>query len=300
MTERKMDFLCVGFQKAGTTTLDTILRQHSQINLPKIKETQYFYWNQKYKKSWEILWKRYYADKDGICGAIEPEFESFPKEIREVFGKDIKLIFIMRNPVDRLFSSYRMELRRGNMAFVENSRHRKNVRQMFEQFVEAHMVHHKAGKKDYFIERGKYMKVISEFQKYFPEKNMKFIIFEEFIQKPEVWLDQIQDFLGISKEKLNCRIIENKGNRVNRNYHCACINSLLIKCDFKLWTNRYVPISLYMRYKAFMDTIMRYTTVESKNRMSLKAQKICEDFYREDKKNLEKFLRKDLSQLWYI
>ena len=36
--EFKIDFLCVGFQKCATSTLDAILRQHSKVALPDIKE----------------------------------------------------------------------------------------------------------------------------------------------------------------------------------------------------------------------------------------------------------------------
>lgn len=297
--KRNIDFLCVGFEKAGTTTLDVILRQHSQINLPRIKETQYFYWNMKYKDSKELLWERYYTNKAGIYGAIEPEFEYYPKDIRKEFGKDVKLLFIMRNPVNRLFSSYRMELRRGTRGMIEQYKEKKSISSMFEQFVENHIVYNKRGNDKLFVERGKYMRVIKEFLNYFPRENMKFIIFEEFILNPQKYITEIQEFLGIPVEELDCNIRENTGNRVSRNYGCACLNSLIVRLNFNLWTNKNCPISLYVKLKSFFDKIMKYTTLEVKSQINIKTQKICEQFYREDKEELEKFLKKDLSMLWY-
>jgi len=45
------NFLCVGAQKAGTTTLYEILKQHPDIFLPKkIKETKFFVFEEKYQK----------------------------------------------------------------------------------------------------------------------------------------------------------------------------------------------------------------------------------------------------------
>ncbi len=299
ITKRNMDFLCVGFEKAGTTSLDTILRQHSLINLPKIKETQYFYWDYKYENAKEVLWERYFSDKAGIYGAIEPEFEYFPKEIQREFGKDVKLLFIMRNPVNRLFSSYRMELRRGAKVVIEQYKERKSVSLMFEKFVVNHMVYNKRGTAKLFVERGKYMRVIREFMNYFPHENMKFIIFEEFILNPQKYIIEIQNFLGIPIERLNCNVKENEGNRVSRNYGCAYLNALIISLNFQLWTNKDFPISLYMKWKIFLDKIMQYTTVEIRSQMNHRTQKICEQFYREDKEELEKFLKKDLSQLWF-
>ena len=42
MVQRKLDFVIAGAQKAGTTTLDDILRRHPQLQMAAVKETHFF------------------------------------------------------------------------------------------------------------------------------------------------------------------------------------------------------------------------------------------------------------------
>jgi hypothetical protein len=48
------NFICPGAQKAGTTTLHNILKQHPDIFLPNLKEAHFFDIEDRYKKG--ILW----------------------------------------------------------------------------------------------------------------------------------------------------------------------------------------------------------------------------------------------------
>ena len=57
----KHDFVCVGFPKCATTTLDAILRQHPEIALPCHKETLFFERNDLYDKGLEWYEKRYFG-----------------------------------------------------------------------------------------------------------------------------------------------------------------------------------------------------------------------------------------------
>ena len=41
-TDKKIDFIVVGAQKAGTTTLDAYLRQHPNIQMGANKEIRFF------------------------------------------------------------------------------------------------------------------------------------------------------------------------------------------------------------------------------------------------------------------
>ena len=43
-------FLCIGVQKAGTTTLADILATHPDICIPEVKETKFFYFAEDYSK----------------------------------------------------------------------------------------------------------------------------------------------------------------------------------------------------------------------------------------------------------
>ena len=46
----KLDFVCIGAQKAGTTTLHDVLKEHPDIYLPPRKEAHFFDVNERYEK----------------------------------------------------------------------------------------------------------------------------------------------------------------------------------------------------------------------------------------------------------
>ena len=69
------NFLCVGAQKAGTTTLYEILRQHPDIFLPqKVKETKFFVFEEKYAKGLDFYSQEYFRDYKGqkAIGEVDP------------------------------------------------------------------------------------------------------------------------------------------------------------------------------------------------------------------------------------
>ena len=61
-----MDFVCVGAQKAGTSSLDELLRKYSVgVGLPKIKETKFFLSEQfdEYDNGIEFYYQKYFSKK---------------------------------------------------------------------------------------------------------------------------------------------------------------------------------------------------------------------------------------------
>ena len=104
-------FLGIGAVKAGTTWLYRNLRCHPELYLPHPKEVHYF--DQRFDRG-----LRFYAGKfeDGrarVRGEITPAYSALPPDrirfIRSVMP-DLKLIFLMRNPVDRAWSHALMDL----------------------------------------------------------------------------------------------------------------------------------------------------------------------------------------------
>ena len=56
----KVDFFCIGAQKAGTTTLHDILVQHPQLYLPSKKEAHFFDINERYTKGLDYYFKTFF------------------------------------------------------------------------------------------------------------------------------------------------------------------------------------------------------------------------------------------------
>ncbi|WP_323810801.1 sulfotransferase family protein [Sphingobium baderi] len=114
--EITLDFLVLGVQKAGTTSLHDMLARHSDIALPATKETHFF--SHADRAAHGIEWYLDQFKDEGISrlkGEIDPEYlysPTAPDTIRRLTTV-AKFVVILRHPLDRAFSHYQMSLRRG-------------------------------------------------------------------------------------------------------------------------------------------------------------------------------------------
>ena len=132
--KNRIDFMIAGVQKAGTTSMHLALRQHPKVRMSRPKEMHYFD-RGPHPKS-EVDHRSYHArgwgdagfSEDLLYGESTPKYAlALPKgrvpflpRIR-AYNPKIKLIFIFRNPVDRLHSHWWM-LRRGVSASRQRAR----------------------------------------------------------------------------------------------------------------------------------------------------------------------------------
>jgi len=105
------DFICIGAQKAGTAWLYENLRVHPDIYMSKKKELHFFDINFYRSLGFYSSWFEEGADK--MKGEITPAYSNLPKRrivfIRKIMP-NLKLILILRNPIDRAWSAARMGL----------------------------------------------------------------------------------------------------------------------------------------------------------------------------------------------
>ena len=99
------DFLGLGTQKGGTTTLHRLLRKHPDVFLPACKEVHFF--DQNYN-SGEAWYREHFAAAraDQRCGDITP-FYLFHPDVPGRIYQDIpnaRLIVLLRDPVERAIS----------------------------------------------------------------------------------------------------------------------------------------------------------------------------------------------------
>ncbi len=109
------NFLIVGAEKAGTTTLAFTLAEHPEAFMCEPKEPRFFinpYWDR--GLSWYESLFRGAVDHKAIGEASPaytwaPEYGEAPKRIYECLG-DIRYIYAVRDPVQRMISHYRHAL----------------------------------------------------------------------------------------------------------------------------------------------------------------------------------------------
>lgn len=173
------NFIIGGAPRSGTTRLYLYLSQHPEIFLPKNKEPHYFTKYYFKKEDWYLsLFKKASRNIKSI-GEASTQYiykPSAPKRIYD-FNKEMKIIFIIRNPIDRAYSNYKRE--------VQMFGEKKKFKEIFQD-------------SDRFINPGMYYTNIIRYLNYFNSEQIKILVFEEFIKNEKKHLDEIVDFLNIS------------------------------------------------------------------------------------------------------
>ena len=124
--------------------------------------------------------------EDQICGEISPDYakldEETVKHIHELMP-DLKIIFFLRNPIDRAWSHILWDFCGGD------GRH--NLESID---LESCIKHAESNSS---LIRGKYMKTIETWQKFYPENQIFIGFFDEIKEEPEELLRKVEGFLGV-------------------------------------------------------------------------------------------------------
>lgn len=116
-----LNFLGIGAQKAGTTWLYENLKRHPDIAFPAGKEVHFWDMRQHLGQDWYLS---HFEDNARINGEITPAYSFLPVRTIEkihALNPDIKLVYLIRNPIDRAWSAALMALKRAEMTIDEAS-----------------------------------------------------------------------------------------------------------------------------------------------------------------------------------
>jgi len=135
------DFLIIGAQRCGTTSLYNYINKHPNV-LPAFRKEVHFFDNSYekglnwYRAHFSHKWYQWNLerkyDQSLITGEASPYYLFYPHVPERVFETlpDIKLIVILRNPIDRAYSHYHHEVNIGveNLSFKNAlRRERENI-----------------------------------------------------------------------------------------------------------------------------------------------------------------------------
>lgn len=180
--------------KSGTTSLIHHLSHHKYIHAPT-QEVHYFNKDVNFNKGGEWYVQKLLegkTDEAKLIGEKTPTYsyqENVPQRIYE-YSPNIKLIWVLRNPVDRCYSNYIHIYRKGG------------ERLSFEEAVRSEQERIKENIFRGYKERGIYHKQVERFLEFFPLENMHFMLFEELVEKYDEKhkLNNLFEFLGLSAE----------------------------------------------------------------------------------------------------
>ncbi|MBC7802522.1 MAG: sulfotransferase [Candidatus Parcubacteria bacterium] len=118
-----LDFLGIGAQKAGTSWLYEALLLHPELRFPARKEVHF--WDQKRARGLDWYRALFAGGAPGVRnGEITPAYSFLPRavvaEIREL-NPALRIFYLLRNPMERAWSSALMALQRAELTIGEAS-----------------------------------------------------------------------------------------------------------------------------------------------------------------------------------
>jgi hypothetical protein len=184
------DFLCIGVQKAGTSWLYENLRLQPEIFMPDKKELDYFS-NSYQLYSYPLSYYSSYFDQaqKKLKGEATP-YSDLPIERIQLIHKimpQVKLIIILRNPVDRIWSAGLMHLVRARQ-------------QKFEEILESEFQHFL--EKEEILKQGFYTDLLKNWRVYFPDSQLHISFYDDLMNDPKLFLQNVLHFLGIDNTKV--------------------------------------------------------------------------------------------------
>jgi hypothetical protein len=204
-------FIIVGGQRCGTTSLYNYLTQHPCI-VPAIRKEIHFF-DFHYSKG--LSWYRAHFPTRSyacyvehlrrgrvICGEASPYYLFHPAVPRRIFSllPTVKLIVLLRNPVERAYSHYQHERRMGHepLSFEEAldaepvRLHGEKERLLVEENYQSFNYQHYS-----YTARGMYADQLQNWASAFPQNQLLILQSEKFLADTGACLKTIANFLGV-------------------------------------------------------------------------------------------------------
>ncbi len=287
------NFLVIGAAKAGTSSVWDVLKEHPQVFMPEIKETNFFALEGTkpefkgpgddllnggaitYLESYEKLFEGVTHQRAvGEASTLYMYHPDAPRRIK-AYIPHARIVAILRNPIERAFSSYLHLIRDG--------------REMVEDFATAlsleteriaadweHIWHYKA--------MGFYYSQLSRYYELFEPSHIKVYLFEDLLADQGAVLSDLMRFLGVEDAKIKLkRLNASSHTRVPR---IKCIENIIRgENRVKTMARRFLPADFVSGARALLTSKLELTAAV--------RRELVEDF-REDVVKLEGLIDRDL------
>ena len=205
------NFIIIGVHKGGTTSLYSYLIQHPQIIPPIKKEMDFWSWKFNESINWYLAHFPVISEgKNFLTGEASPSYFDYPNAARRIFQvlPKVKLIILLRNPVDRAISQYYQWLRLN----WENRSFEEAIQLDLEQLTKAPEKVNYWMKELNYLARGVYVEFFQEWMSLFPREQFLILKSEDFYAYPEVTMGKVLKFLDLPEYQLSEYKNYNMGN----------------------------------------------------------------------------------------
>lgn len=236
MSKKLPDFLIIGAMKAGTTTLHRDLSLHPSIFLPEHKEPNALasdaIFSDRGLKLYKTLFAR--AKLNQLCGEAStayaklPDVRDVPKRALQVLGSDVKVIYMVREPLRRAISHHYHDYGFGLVGPNINEAIREHPR---------------------YINYSRYAFQITPWIEAFGREQVGIWRFEDYISNKLNVVKEICQFLGVDKNlaRVNERLALNVSS--DKSVPTPVWRHLVLE---SLWYTHYVKPCLPWRFRQWL------------------------------------------------
>jgi hypothetical protein len=210
---KEPNFMIVGAARAGTTSLYHYFDSHPEIFMskPLRPESRFFQDPEEFEKGKEYFLTRYRgATNEQAVGEKSTNYmngDGAAQRIASVYPQ-MKLIFLLRDPVERVISNYWWSIKNGLETLPL-----KEALLREEERVSRYEGREKLLEPFSYKKRSCYLRYIRDYLKCFPRENMLFLITEELETNPVVSLNAAYEFLGVSSIRTAEKLKSNEAPR---------------------------------------------------------------------------------------
>lgn len=199
MMNFNIDFLIIGSRKCATTWVYDNLMSHLGICLnEKVKQSNFFGAQNKRGLDWYISMFGVFDANANKVGEVDPDIIMYPgaQELINDVCPDVKIIVILRNPVELFESSYLHALRKGDAGKSAELEWKNN---------------------EIYKRELSYGTLLKPYYELFDEKQIKVIYYDLLLDDPVLFLDEIYNYIGVEKyydqDLLHARINKRRAAR---------------------------------------------------------------------------------------
>jgi Sulfotransferase domain len=175
-------YIIIGAMKCGTTSLHRYLSAHPQISTSTKKELDFFKTEKDFAKGVQWYTSQFNASYR-IRGEGSPNYAKchiFPGVPQRMYSviPDCKLIYIVRNPIQRAISHYLHNWSAG----IES----RPISKAFQRF-----------ENNNYILTGNYLFQLGKFLEYYPQDQVLVLLSEDLLKERQATLSRVFQFLGV-------------------------------------------------------------------------------------------------------
>jgi len=277
------NLLIVGAAKCGTTSLHNYLKQHPDIFMTAHKEPHFLINSEigtrrvhkavttleAYKKMFETDRDYRYKGESSVMYLAFPEFSI--NNIKKYLAPDVKIIIMLRSPIERAFAGY-----------LHNLRYNPAEDLSFEEAVDM-------TPDTRYLHVGRYSSQVDSFMNDF-KNNVHVIIYDDYVNDIDLCLSNVFDFLEVARISIDTSRRHMVGGWVFKNRFLR--NLLIPENNFKLLLKSFLP-NKRLR-KMLKQKIMKISTVDTPLLSAEMREKLTE-YYRKDIADLSKLLNRELN-----